>query len=423
MDELRAATSPPIDRSRLSRPALTTAGPGGSFRVRVLAGRVRQLPPWLQVTGIWLASRAVTTAILVFFAAFERRTNWAGPHPSYLQFAQFWDSGWYHQIALHGYPSVPPLSSTGAVLENAWAFYPAYPEVVRALMTVSGINWDVLSVAVSLAFSLAGALMFHRLMRLVVPPGSALFAVVLLCIAPISAVQQVGYAEPMGAFLLTVALYLLMRRRYLWLIPVVALMDLTRPIGPAFALLMVAHVVYRVVREPFSRRDTYRAAAALVGSVAMAGAWPVIAWIATGSPMAYVDTELAWRARLAIGNPSLPFEAWFEQLWQLHAPALSLAIMAAIVGLAVLLMASSSVRRLGVDLRLWLGAYTVYLLAVFLPQSSTFRLLLPMSPLFGAAAVPRSRAWRFGLVVVSLVVQCLWIWFAWFDNGGGWSPP
>ena len=423
MDELRAATSPPINRDRLSRPTLTTTRPGVSRRMSALAWRLRQLPPWLQVTGIWLASRAVTTAILVFFAAFERRTNWAGPHPSYLQFAQFWDSGWYHQIALHGYPSVPPVTSTGAVQENAWAFYPAYPDVVRALMTVSGLNWDILSVAVSLAFSLAGALMFHRLMRLVVPPASALFAVVLLCIAPISAVQQVGYAEPMGAFLLTAALYLLMRRRYLWLIPVVALMDLTRPIGPAFALLMVAHVVSRVVREPFSRRDRFRAGAAVVGSVAMAGAWPVIAWIATGSPMAYVDSELAWRARLAIGNPGLPFEAWFAQLWQLHAPVLSVAIIAALVGLAVLLVADRSVRRLGIDLRLWLGAYAIYLLAVFLPQSSTFRLLLPMSPLLGAAAVPRSGIWRLGLVVGSLLLQGVWIWFAWFDHGGSWSPP
>ena len=47
--------------------------------------------------------------------------------------------------------------------------------------------------------------------------------------------------------------------------------------------------------------------------------------------------------------------------------------------------------RLGVDIRLWLGSYALYLLAVFFPQSSTFRLLAPMFPILGALAVPRSR--------------------------------
>ena len=46
-------------------------------------------------------------------------------------------------------------------------------------------------------------------------------------------------------------------------------------------------------------------------------------------------------------------------------------------------MFTPAVKRLGVDLRFWVASYALYLLAVFFPQSSTFRLLMPMFPLLG----------------------------------------
>ena len=68
------------------------------------------------------------------------------------------------------------------------------------------------------------------------------------------------------------------------------------------------------------------------------------------------------------------------------------------------------VRRLGVEIRLWTASYLLYLLAVFLPQSSLFRLLLPLTPLTGALAQPRSTAWRIGVLIACLVGQWWWIW-------------
>jgi hypothetical protein len=47
------------------------------------------------------------------------------------------------------------------------------------------------------------------------------------------------------------------------------------------------------------------------------------------------------------------------------------------------------VRRLGPEMRLWSASYVLYLLVVFFPQSSIFRLLLPLAPLYGAIAAPR----------------------------------
>jgi hypothetical protein len=73
--------------------------------------------------------------------------------------------------------------------------------------------------------------------------------------------------------------------------------------------------------------------------------------------------------------------------------------------------------------RLWLVSYVLYLLAVFFPQSSTFRLLVPLFPLAGAIAVPRSRVYRVAVVVGSVALQWLWLLVAWRVDGYDWTPP
>ena len=74
-------------------------------------------------------------------------------------------------------------------------------------------------------------------------------------------------------------------------------------------------------------------------------------------------------------------------------------------------------------MRLWLVSYVVYLLAVFFPQSSTWRLLLPLAPALGAFAVPRSVPLRVGLVVLGIVGQLFWVYGCWVQMPGDWSPP
>jgi hypothetical protein len=81
------------------------------------------------------------------------------------------------------------------------------------------------------------------------------------------------------------------------------------------------------------------------------------------------------------------------------------------------------VRRLGVDLRLWVVSYGLYLLAVFFPQSSTFRLLMPMFPLLGAVARPKSVFYRVTMVVVFIAAQTGWLLLCWGVDGADWTPP
>jgi len=158
-------------------------------------------------------------------------------------------------------------------------------------------------------------------------------------------------------------------------------------------------------------------------------AWPAIAGLATGDPTAYTDTELAWRSAYIGFTHLVPFTPWFQgaEWWfgyMLGVPGwVGIVVLLILIALFAIVLFTPAVRRLGIDLRFWIAAYAIYLLAVFFPQSSTFRLLMPMFPLLGVLAMPRSRFYRAALVAVFLALQVGWLLVCWGVDGADWSPP
>jgi hypothetical protein len=392
-------------------------------------------PWWQQVLAIFLASRIVTTIIFAVFAAVQPVSYRGGASPDLFTFASYWDGQWYWLISLRGYPSELPLNDVGQIAENAWAFLPGYPAVMWVATLGHHLPFPAIAPLVSTAFAAGAALLFYRLMAMRLPASTALFAVVLFCVAPLSPILQVSYAESMALFLLFGALILLLQRRYLLLIPVAAAMALTRPSGLAFALLLLAHLIHRIWtrrRDPLPPRQFLAICTAGLG-IALAGvAWLLVAWAVTGDPAAYTDTELVWR-RAYLGETELvPFTPWFQgaQWWLAYAGlpgevALGLGIASVavlIAGFAVFLFTPGA-RRLGVDLRFWMASYALYLLAVFFPQSSTFRLVMPLAPGLGALAISESRVWRGALVVLGIAGQIGWMYIAWWVDGQDFTPP
>ncbi len=160
-------------------------------------------------------------------------------------------------------------------------------------------------------------------------------------------------------------------------------------------------------------------------------AWQAIAAIVTGDPGAYLATELSWRRNWIAGGVAgfVPFEGWVQASqfwfaqWGLPSALGPVALVILVAGASAVLLLSPQVRKLGPDLRLWSAGYLLYLLAVFFPQSSTFRLLLPLSPLWGAVAVPRSRVWRFGVLTACLIGQWAWIHSMYALGNTFWQVP
>lgn len=381
---------------------------------------------WVKVLVIFAASRVVTTWILLDFASRQTDNAWTAARPGYFEFAKIWDGHWYYIISVVGYPSELPMTADGHVAESAWAFMPAYPSLVRVFTFATGLDFSVVAVVLSTAFALGAALMFYRLMHLMLPSGTALFSVVLFCFAPLSPIFQVAYAESMHAFLLTVALYLLVKRRYWTMLPIIAVMSLTRPSGLAFALALGLHVMHRWwvrERDPFPSHERVASVIATLFSAIMGFAWLLIAWAVTGSMTAYTDTELAWRAPYIGYEELIPFTPWLQGAAFWWPGPVGLIVLALVVIAFFGFLFTPWARRLGVDLRYWVASYALYLLAVFFPQSSTFRLLVPMFPLLGAFAQPKSPVYRVLLVGVFILGQIGWVHIAWWVDGYDWTPP
>jgi len=370
------------------------------------------------VAAVYVSARLLTTLFFWIAAELSGPTSRFGADASISSLAMGWDSQWYWVIADQGYPSALPVTDAGQVTENAWAFLPLYPWLARALGTVLG-GYPAGAIVLALVAGYAASVVLFLLLRGPIGETAALWAVVFFANGPLAALFQMGYAESLGLLWLFLALWALVQRRFGWLYLLVVLMGFTRPGVLAFALLLGLYGIFRW----FRRRDDPLPVSHIVHIVALGAlavivgfAWQVIAGIATGDPSAYLETELAWR-RSWVGSEEqfMPFIAFFQAaaiwfgLWGLPTALGPVLLVVLIVGAGVLLARSPQVRRLGPEIRLWGASYLVYLLAVFFPQSSIFRLLLPLTPVAAGVAVPSSRWWRIGILVLCVAGQWVWI--------------
>lgn len=390
-------------------------------------------PLALRIALIYLAARAVTTAMMIAAATLSTSLSRFGAEPGLADFIVGWDAQWYWLVAEEGYPSSLPLTESGEVAENAWAFMPVFAFAAKTVGFVFG-SWGMGAFLLSFVAGYFACLALHRLLRERIGARATMWSVVFFASGPVAAMFQVGYAETLFLLLLFLALDATVRRNYVWLYLLIPVMAFTRPGILAFALYLGLHGILRW----WHRRDDPLALREIVHIVALGAlatiagfSWQVIAGIVTGDPGAYLATELAWRRNWLVGGVEgfVPFEGWIQasQFWfaQWGLPGawgpVALALLVVVAGAALLYL--PQVRALGPDLRLWSASYLLYLLAVFFPQSSTFRLLLPLSPAWGALAVPRSRVWLLGVLAVCLLGQWLWIYHIYALGNTFWQVP
>jgi MFS family permease len=377
----------------------------------------------LAVVGVWTLCRLVTTVILVQVAH-----HWQDPSvydqpgvPRYFQLATLWDGAWYERIATEGYPEQLPLREDGQVRQNAWAFYPLFPALARALSAVTGWPFAVTGTVVATVLGYAAALVVAGLLRERVGRGAALGAVALLGTYPSAPTFQVAYTESLALLLLAAVLWLLVRRAW-WSAAVVALLTgLARPVALPLGLVALVAVVLRWRSrgsEPLRRTELAGMAAALVGCGLAGLIWPALAWNGTGVPDAYTVTMSAWRG----GEDVVAFQPTLERVQWLWGDLTGLLVLALGLGLLVLAVLGPWARGLGPELRTWCLGYTLYLFAALDPWTSIYRYLMLLFPLFVlmvGGGWARSERWQptWLLVVRTLLLALVlvgWqVWWSW----------
>lgn len=385
-------------------------------RALTVRGWVR-LPVAVRIAIIFLVARLITTGFLLLAASLSTAASRFGADAGIGDFVLGWDAQWYWLVAESGYPNELPRTESGDVAENAWAFMPVFAYLAK----VVGLGvWGAGAVVVSLVSGYLACLALYRLLRGRIGRSATMWAVTFFAMGPLAALFQVGYAESLFVLLLLIALDLVSRRQYGWLYLLIPLMGYTRPGILAFALFLGLHGILRWWQrraDPLPVGEVVHIVALGALATVVGFSWQIIAGLVTGIPDAYLQTELSWR-RNWLADPVeqfVPFEGfvqgaefWFTQ-WGMPGWVGWIALVVLVAATAWMLLRGRAVRRLGADLRLWSASYLLYLLAVFFPQSSLFRLLLPLTPLWGAVAVPRSRGYRIGVLAACLLGQWFWI--------------
>lgn len=406
------------------------------------------LPMLLQILLIYGVSRLWGVAV---YSMVGRQQLWGpwGEHLGYLDFISTWDAGWYHHIAQSGYPARLPLTASGAVAQNPWAFYPIFPLTSGYLSHLTGIDYYVWASTIAL---LAGFVAAWAIYKLFVASLQVLgrndtaehqslgrWAVAVFAFLPVAPVLQAPYAESVNLIFVAWSLYLLMRGRYLWMILPAALACLSRPVGvplgAAVGLWWFGSLVRDVRADARARARGEAArgfwgvfasrAVQLLSALVVCGCaliWPLIAWAGTGRMDAYTATETAWRS-----SHLAPFEPWLTQ-GELYFGVFAIPLLVLLIAGFTLVLLSRTVRStLTAPLIVWCACYAAYLLIFLNPQSSTFRLLLPLFPLvLPLVAVSSSRAYRWLLVVSGATLQLVWVGWLWLwkqNPGGGDYPP
>jgi hypothetical protein len=383
-----------------------------------LSIRGRAVPAWVLLLVGYVASRILTTGILLLAFAFATGigsdVSLARTDHGFLGFFQSWDGLHYAHIALHGYPVKLPINSVGDVQRNSWAFLPLFPYLTRAVMLIPGVSFSVAGILIAVVFGAAATLALHRMLLPRFGSVGALWGALFFAFGPMSYLLEVSYADSVFLFLMFCSLAAMSARRWLLMIPFAVLASFAHPGAIALALAIGLVCLARLIRRDpaFFIREKLAAATAIVVIIAAGLAWPVIAGVVTHDPSAYFDTETAWWTGYIGHTNFIPFTPWFifaDVSWGWAGIAFVVLLLAAYV----IWLTRPSMRVMGDDLLAYSGSYIAYLVAVFLPQQSIIRMLLPLSPLLGHPALSSSRRRRVITLGVSILLQPIAIVLFW----------
>jgi hypothetical protein len=390
---------------------------GVGSRLLNLTVRGRAVPVTVVLLIGYALSRLLSTALLALAWLAFPSGAWSTAHfhggTDFVSFLTSWDTRWYEQVVVNGYPTTLPLDAAGEVTYNTWAFLPIFPAISRAVMVITGLPFEAVGIIVSVLFGAAATVMLHRILLQRFAPTQALWGTVLFVFGPLSFLLQLAYAESTFLFFLFVSFWFMQRRRYLAMIPFALVASFTHPGALALAAAIGVQGLHRVWRRhPVPHREWISGVTAIVVIVAATALWPVLASAVTGHPSAYFDTELAWwRAYFGpvIFIPFSPFFLLYGHLWGVWGPLAVLTVMAAVA----YWLTRRSTRVYGADLWTFAASYIAYLFAVFLPTQSLIRMLLPISPLLGHPGLSRTRRRRLLSLLVSIALQPIAIIVLW----------
>ena len=212
-----------------------------------------------------------------------------------------WDGVWFIRIAADGY----------AAHDYSQAFFPLYPLLLRLVAPLTGGDYVVAGVLVSLACYGGAMALLYRLVRSDLGPRVALWSVVLISVFPTALVFQAVYSESLF-LLLVLASFTAARQGRWWAAGLAGLLAvLTRSAG--LALLVPLALMWWEQRrgaavrlpggpaagKPAARRPSPVTLLALLLVPAGLGLYMAYLWSAFGDPLLFGVVQGNWGRTMA----------------------------------------------------------------------------------------------------------------------------
>jgi hypothetical protein len=266
------AQATPAARAARTEPTATAGSPPGAAAWR----------PLIRPTGYYLWSR-----LLVFGAAAVAAVLY--PRLDVVRtLGSAWDGKWYLLIAQHGYPHRLYQEGMG----SRWAFFPAWPAVIRAVSEVTRLSLPASAVLAAFVFGLTATLAVWLAVRQVLGDVVADRATLLFVFFPLSCILSFAYTE--GLFITAAAgcLYALGRRLWITAALLACLAGLTRNTG----LVVVLCVLVVALPAAWRTRTLRPLVAAALAPLGLA-AFMLYSWAMVGTPLAFVTSEKFWQGQ------------------------------------------------------------------------------------------------------------------------------
>jgi hypothetical protein len=207
------------------------------------------------------------------------------PRLNLVQAITGWDGHWYTLIARHGYPHGLFNEGDG----SRWAFFPAYPAVVRLTVDITRLSYSQAEIVLSFFFGLTSVIAIWLAVRSVFGKVIADRVALLYVFFPASYVLSMAYTE--GLFLTAAAACLYAISKKYWL--AASMFAVVGSLSRSFGVVLIACVVVAALPVVLKKWE-WRPMAAIVTAPLGFIAWLLYSWRETGTPLAFLKAEQFW---------------------------------------------------------------------------------------------------------------------------------
>jgi hypothetical protein len=323
-----------------------------------------------------------------------------------------WDGAWYGLIVRDGYPRDIAQHGSG----STWAFFPAWPLLLRGTHFLVGGSWQRNGIAWALVLGFVTVVLLHIAVADVLGSDTAFDTVVLFSVAPAAAVLSMTYSEVLFIPACLACIVLLRRERWLSAGLVALVGGATRMSGVALVVVCLVEAVV-ACRRIRSWRPLIAPALAPLGLVA----WFVYQRVHAGTWTASFTVERYWGNGNSWGLEVLrAFHSLFTDgsAWD-YPPGVLMPLLVVLVTIAAIALRHTP----GVPRSWWV--LTIVLCGFAVSPTllhSGPRYFLPAFPLFAGVAARVPRRW-FPLVVGASAVLMTAISVLWFSVSSAQMPP